>query len=435
MNAPWKPAAPRDPFAAFLCDDPTLDRVRSAAVELGFASEKCVRGGLRSAVQALAVSASPAILLVDLSDCSDPLNEINALAEVCEPGTVVVALGQANDVRLYRALIASGIHDYLLKPVAADQLLEAISGARTALLAPRAAAAAEAERTHNAIAVVGTRGGVGASTIAASLAWLASTAEGSPTALLDLDVHFGTASLAFDLEPGRGLADAIETPSRIDGLFIERAMIRANENLAILSSEAPLSTPLATDGSAFVQLQDEFRQAFARTIIDLPRSVMLNFPQVPARTELVVLVTELTLAGARDTIRILAWLRANAPDARTLVVANRHQQTHAEIARSEFESTIEGRIEHFVPLDTKAAVAAAKLGQTLAEAAKGTRTAAALATLLAATRGTAAADTEGGELLLDQPAARSPFAMKALLARGRQLAAAKMPAAAKVPAQ
>src|SRR3546814_5547740 len=65
-----------------------------------------------------------------------------------------------------------------------------------------------------------------------------------------------------DLEPGRGLTDAIENPSRIDGLFIERAMVKASEKLAILSAEAPISQPMMTDGAAFYQLQEEFRSAF-----------------------------------------------------------------------------------------------------------------------------------------------------------------------------
>ena len=129
MNAPWKPGAGnRDPFAAFICDETALDTLRPVVIEMGWQPEKCAKGGLRNAVQSLSVAASPNILMVDLSESGDPLNDINALAEVCEPGTVVVAIGQVNDVRLYRDLLASGIHDYLLKPLSAGQLRDATSG-------------------------------------------------------------------------------------------------------------------------------------------------------------------------------------------------------------------------------------------------------------------------------------------------------------------
>jgi len=282
MNAPWKAGAGnRAPFAAFICDETALDTLRPVVIEMGWQPEKCAKGGLRNAVQSLSVSASPNILMVDLSESGDPLNDINALAEVCEPGTVVVAIGQVNDVRLYRDLIASGIHDYLLKPLSANQLRDALNHAQAVFAAPKANDPDAAKR-HISTAIVGTRGGVGASTLATSLAWLFSTDHKLPTALLDLDVHFGTGALALDLEPGRGLTDAIDNPSRIDGLFIERAMIRANDNLAILSAEAPINSPLMTDGSAFVQLEEEFRHAFEMTVIDLPRNMLINFPHLLA---------------------------------------------------------------------------------------------------------------------------------------------------------
>ena len=129
MNAPWKPGSNngRDPFAAFVCDEDTLDILRPVVEEMGWAGDKCNMGGLRNAVQTLSVSASPNILLVDLSESGDPLNDINSLAEVCEPGTVVVAMGQVNDVRLYRDLIVSGLQDYLLKPFTPDQLRDVLS--------------------------------------------------------------------------------------------------------------------------------------------------------------------------------------------------------------------------------------------------------------------------------------------------------------------
>jgi pilus assembly protein CpaE len=80
MNAPWKSGAAgtRDPFSAYICDDLTLDVVRSMCDDMGWAQEKANKGGLRNAVQSLSVAASPQILLVDLSESGDPINDINS---------------------------------------------------------------------------------------------------------------------------------------------------------------------------------------------------------------------------------------------------------------------------------------------------------------------------------------------------------------------
>lgn len=381
MNAPWKPGAPgpRDPFHAFVCDDHSFDLLRGVASEMGWAPEKVHKGGLRNAVQTLSITASPQILFVDMSESGDPLSDINSLAEVCEPGTVVIAAGQVNDVRLYRDLIVNGIQDYLLKPFGADQLRDALAQAQAVFMAPRDAAP---ERPHMTVAVIGTRGGAGASSVATSLAWLLSDKQKMPTALLDLDVHFGTAALALDLEPGRGLTDAIDNPSRIDGLFIERAMVRASDTLAILSAEAPISQPMLTDGGAFYQLLEEFRAAFDCSVMDLPRGMLIQHPHLMNDATVTVVVSELTLAAARDSIRILSWLKTHAPQSRVLVVANRVQPGAPEISRKDFEQSIERKVDVIIPFDLRIGAQAAKLGKTLAEAAKGSKVGAACQTLM-----------------------------------------------------
>ena len=396
MNAPWSPGrsnALRDPFQAFVCDEMTAEQIRPVAVELGWSTDKVNKGGLRNAVQTLSVSASPNILFVDLSESGDPLNDINALAEVCEPGTVVIAIGQVNDVRLYRDLVASGIQDYLVKPFSPDQLRDALTHAQAVFNAPKHAEAS-VERPHVMASIIGARGGVGASTLATSIAWLLGDKGQRSTALLDLDVHFGTGALALDLEPGRGLTDAIENPSRIDGLFIERAMVKANEKLAVLSAEAPINQPMLTDGAAFYQLQEEMRSAFECTVIDLPRGMLVQHPHLMNDVHATVLVTEFTLAAARDTIRLLSWLKANAPQSSVVVVANKVPAgATGEISRKEFETSIERKVDYVLPADPKVTTQAAKLGKTVAEAGKGSKLGAGLADI--ASRLIATADEAG----------------------------------------
>jgi pilus assembly protein CpaE len=291
---------------------------------------------------------------------------------VCEPGTMVIAMGQVNDVRLYRDLMMSGLHDYLLKPVTADVLRDAISHAQVALNAPRNDDAA-ADKQHVSVAVIGTRGGVGASTIASSLAWIYSERMGQLTGFLDLDVHFGTGALALDLEPGRGLMDAIDNPGRIDGLFIERAMIKGNEKLSILSAESPIGSPILTDGSAFYQLQEEFKAAFENTVIDLPRNMLIAYPHLLNDVNMIVIVCEMSLASARDAIRLLAWFRSNAPQCQVLVVANKVQTASTEVSRKDFETSIERPLDLVLPFDSKSTIQSARAGKPVVEGAKSSK--------------------------------------------------------------
>lgn len=383
MNAPWKSGTTgiRDPFSAYICDDLSLDVVRSVCDDMGWAQEKANKGGLRNAVQSLSVAASPQILLIDLSESGDPINDINSLAEVCEPGTLVIAMGQVNDVRLYRDLMMSGLHDYLLKPISPDVLRDAISHAQVAINAPRQDDATT-DKQHVSVAVIGTRGGVGASTIASSLAWLYSERMGQLTGFLDLDIHFGTGALGLDLEPGRGLMDAIDNPSRIDGLFIERAMIKGNEKLSILSAEAPIGSPILSDGSAFYQLQEEFKAAFENTVIDLPRSMLIAYPHLLNDVNMVVIVCEMTLASARDAIRLLAWFRSNAPQCQTLVVVNKSHAAATEVTRKDFETSIERALDLVLPFDNKATIQAARTGKPVVEGAKSSKVSAGIVSLV-----------------------------------------------------
>jgi pilus assembly protein CpaE len=370
----------RDPFSAFMSDLDAEDVVRATALSFGWPLERIHNGGINYAVQSLAVSQSPGILLVDLGESSDPMEDINALAEVCEPGTVVIACGRINDVRFYRDLLGAGIHDYLLKPFTQDQLHDCIAQAQAIQAGARAAEAAK-EVPHQMTAVIGVRGGAGCSTVAVSLAWLMSQRDKS-TALLDLDVHFGTGALSLDLEPGRGLTDAIENPSRIDGLFIERALVRPNDLLGVLSAEAPISQPLTGDGTAFLQLQDELRAAVNCSVIDLPRHMLVQHPALLQDVATAIVVTELTLAATRDTIRILSWLKANAPATRVLLAASKVPTPgQEEVARKEFESSVERKVDVVIPFDAKLASQAAKVGKPLAEAAKSAKVGLALVEL------------------------------------------------------
>lgn len=363
----------REAFGAYVCDDETAALIAPLAEEHGWPAERVHKGGIANAVRSLSVMRSPEFLIVDLSESNEPQADINALADVCEPGTLVLAIGSRNDVQLYRDLLASGIHDYLLKPVNVADLRESVALALAAMAEPPPAPV-QAPVDKRRIGVVGVRGGVGASMMAAAMAWILSDEMRHRVALLDLDLHFGTGALAFDLEPGRGLCDALENPNRVDSLFIERAMLKVNDSLAVLGSEAPLSDPLSPDPNAMQHLLDALADSFDIVLMDMPRMIAGHYPEALANVTDIVIVTDLSLAATRDTIRMLAFFKDHAPEAKLHLVANKVPPVAMqEVSQKDFETSVEREIDFIIPFDAKSAVLSAKSGKTLPQSAPGSK--------------------------------------------------------------
>src|SRR5438874_1346537 len=86
-----------------------------------------MRGGIAKALEYLSGQRSPQLLLVDISGIDLPLSKIHILADVCEPGTAVVALGDRNDVGLYRDLLEAGVSNYVVKPLTRELLGRVLS--------------------------------------------------------------------------------------------------------------------------------------------------------------------------------------------------------------------------------------------------------------------------------------------------------------------
>jgi pilus assembly protein CpaE len=168
------------------------------------------------------------------------------------------------------------------------------------------------------------------------------------------------------------------------------------------------------------------RAAFETTILDLPRSMLVHHPHLVHETQVSVVVCEFTLAATRDAIRILSWLKANAPQSRVIVVANKSiGGTGQEISRGEFEKSIERKVDVVVPFEAKAAAQAAKLGQPLAKVG-GTKISQPLGQLVDLTLAT----VDGGEDKAAAPGSTSllgklgKFDVKSMLAKKPTLAKA-----------
>jgi len=339
---------------AVVHDQATLDRIQGVIRELQLDDELNFEPTLDAALRRISEGQSPRVLVIDLSESPAPISELSAARAVGGPDLKVLALGTVNDVGLYRDMVAAGATDYLVKPPGREQLTAIFekhgSGGGTGGLG-------------QVIAFLSSRGGVGATTAAVSCAWIFAEDRKERCALVDLDLHFGTVALKLDSDPGNGLCEALEQPSRIDSLFIERAMIKVGENLRILAAEAAIAEPQVIDTGAIDVLLYELRRKFAWVVIDLPRVVTPIHRVVLSTASRAILLCERSLAGLRDTIRLQSLLREQAPQTRLLLVESGAHGDRATVGKGEFEKAVGKSFDATLPYDPKAAGAAANAGQ------------------------------------------------------------------------
>ncbi len=354
--------AGRERFTAFLADEASERVVRQCVTDLALPFSSVHRGGISRAITHLSNERSPTVLMVDVSGVELPVSEMHHLAEVCEPGVAVIVVGDRNDVGLYRDLIQAGVSDYIVKPLTRALVQAAVqpllgTGAATASSAPLT------QKLGRVVAVIGTRGGVGGTTIASNLAWHLANNESRRVALVDLDLHYGDAALMLDVKVGGGLREVLENPQRVDELFLDRAMIRSGERLFVLAGEEKIDLPLKLDANAIEPLLGLLRKQFHYIIVDVPRGNGMFVQQALDQAGTRILVSDQTARAVRDTLRLRQFLDSPQQGQRNLLVVNRvGEQGKGGIELKDLSATIGMPVDVAVPFHPKSALSAANAG-------------------------------------------------------------------------
>jgi pilus assembly protein CpaE len=380
------------PTIAFARDEASR-AVLTEVLEAGASSIS--NGGIEEATGYMLHDPSSKTVIVDLSETAEPLAALDRFAETCLPDTRVIAVGEVNDIHFYRALRKAGVAEYLVKPLTAEALRAALA---TPVAAPPEAAPAPADQKVECetIAVIGARGGVGATMVAVALAWLAGDKTRRKTVLVDLDLSCGAASLALDVESGHGLSEALANPDRIDAMLLAVAAARVGEHLHLLSSEQALDSSPTIQPDGIEKLAKGLRQGFQRVILDVPRSDGAILKQALSQSSIIVIVTDFSIAGVRDTGRLIALAQKLAPGARRLVVGNRSGTGRkGDLTRGEIEKALGLTMAAVIPEDSIAVPQALNSGKPVPASAPASPVTAALRELEAQVDGKSEAASGG----------------------------------------
>ena len=302
--------APRVSVQAFCETVETAAAVQAAGEDrrLSRAHLKVQMGGIVAANEAYSTSPTPNVIVIETDGRGNEiLAGLDQLANVCDAGTRVVVIGRLNDVLLYRELIRRGVSDYLIAPVGAIDVVRSVCGLFSS---------PDAKPVGRVVAIIGAKGGVGASTIAHNLAWAVARDLKLDTVVTDLDLAFGTAGLDYNQDPPQGIADAVFSPDRIDSGFIERLLSKCADHLSLLAAPATLDRAYDFREDSFDSILDNLRASVPCIVLDVPHQWTAWTKRLLISADDILVVAGPDLANLRNAKNLLDLLKASRPNDR-----------------------------------------------------------------------------------------------------------------------
>ncbi|WP_298284652.1 AAA family ATPase [Acidocella sp.] len=315
----------------------------------------------RTSLTILAAMASPEIVLIDLSGEEQPINAVLEVADVVEPGTIVLAIGESQNVNFYRTVTKGmGVREYLPKPLARGAVEEHFLP-----IIANQTASDQPQRGGRLVVVAGTRGGVGATTISTNLAWYISSELHRHTLLIDGELHTGTVALNLDIQPNTALATALEAPERVDQLFIERSTLDAGDRLHVLAGIEELGRDIAYQPEAAVNFIQTLRARYNFALADagarlepFARDLLYNAQQR-------IIVMDPSTISIRNLERLLGLPGGASQNPRVLIVLNR-AGAPGGLSQAYMEQTMGMRFDAVIPDLPRIVPRASQLGQPAA---------------------------------------------------------------------
>ncbi len=387
--------APRISVQAFCETVETAAAVQAAGDDrrLAKAHVKIQMGGIAAATEAYNNSPTPNVIVIETDARADAiLGGLDKLAEVCDAGTRVIVMGRVNDVTLYRELTRRGVSEYLMTPVGPLDVVRAISGLFSA---------PDAKPVGRIVAVVGAKGGVGASTVAHNIAWAIGRDLALDSVVADLDLAFGTAGLDYNQDPPQGIADAAFSPDRVDTAFVDRLLSKCTDHLSLLAAPATLERVYDFGAEAFDSILDLLRASIPCVVLDVPHQWLGWTRRLLISADDILVVAGPDLANLRNAKNLVDLLRTSRPnDHRPHYCLNQvGVPKRPEITPADFAKALESDPLAVIPFEPQLFGSAANNGQMIAEVSASHKTAEMFRQMAQALTGRAEAKRTRGGLL------------------------------------
>jgi pilus assembly protein CpaE len=246
----------------------------------------------------------------------------------------LIAAAYDPPLALVRSLVRAGAHDVVPLPLSLDDLEASLTPLRSQ--SARRQKSTDARRAK-LVTVIKSVGGCGATALLNQLALRFAQSEagrGREACLIDLDVQFGDVAFQLGLQPRLSLADLLEAGGRLDGALLRSTITQHASGLNVIPAAAEMMPLEGVSSDQMLEIVELATREFGTVLLDLPANWTNWSLSLVARSNLVLLVTELTIAGINGAKRQLDLLRSQELDKLDVrLVVNRFDKGMARTIR------------------------------------------------------------------------------------------------------
>lgn len=310
-----------------------------------------------------------AIVALD-ADKNKALNMIGQLS-VDNPKLPILTISHDHQALLMS--LQKGAKYFLTHPVTLEDMLAALRRAlgETGLTEVTQGTTARQTGVSSVIAVLGSRGGVGTTTLAVNLAATLAADPANAVALIDLDLTLGDADIALEVNgfENISIADLARNIERLDMNFLRRAMAKHEPSgLSILRHPLELAEVGLIHEGHVERVLNLLKISYTHLVVDLSKSLLPTDLMALRMADLILLTAQLELSSLRNVVRLIHCLSGeeNLADKVRVVINRLGADTVEEgISDKKAEEVIGKPIFWQVPNDPKAVISARVAGQPL----------------------------------------------------------------------
>jgi pilus assembly protein CpaE len=248
-----------------------------------------------------------AIIALD-SDQAKALQLIATVVQDC-PDLPILAVSAQGDGQSILQALRSGAREFLTQPVVLEELLVALQRLQQKWSGREGGAANGAVKAESqVVAVLGSRGGVGCTSLGINLGCALAQEKINSVALIDLDLALGDADVALDLMPVYTLADVAMNIDRLDMTFLKRSLSRHDSGLSLLSHPVQVSDVGLIHEDHLQRVIGLLRASYTHLILDLSKRFTPTDLTALRMADVILLVAQLELSSLRNVVRLMLTL-------------------------------------------------------------------------------------------------------------------------------